>query len=61
MAEGRITRMGAETDEAFLAHVMGQVNDQSAVERVADTFKMVYTPFHGTGYRSSPRCCAAWA
>ena len=54
MAEGRITRMGAETDEAFLAHVMGQVNDQSAVERVADTFKMVYTPFHGTGYRLIP-------
>ncbi len=54
VAEGRITRMGAETDEAFLAHVMGQVNDPSAVERVADTFKMVYTPFHGTGYRLIP-------
>ena len=61
MAEGRITRMGAETDEAFLAHVMGQVNDQSAVERVADTFKMVYTPFHGTGYKLIPEASSAWA
>ena len=43
VAEGKITLMGAETDEKFLAQVLGQVNDRAAVERVADTFKMVYT------------------
>ena len=51
---GLITVMGAETDEKFLANVMGQVNDKAAVDKVADTFKMVYTPFHGTGYRLIP-------
>ena len=51
---GKITLMGAETDEKFLANVMGQVNDQAAVDKVADTFKMIYTPFHGTGYKLIP-------
>ena len=52
--QGKIVLMGAETDEAFLSHVMAQVNDRAAVEKVADTFKMVYTPFHGTGYKLIP-------
>ena len=52
--EGLITLMGAETDEKFLANVMEQVNDKAVVEQVADTFKMVYTPFHGTGYQLIP-------
>ena len=51
---GLITRMGSETDEKFLSNVMGQVNDKAAVEKVADTFKMIYTPFHGTGYKLIP-------
>jgi phosphoglucomutase len=51
---GLITLMGEETDEKFLANVMAQVNDRKAVEQVADTFTMVYTPFHGTGYRLIP-------
>ena len=51
---GLITLMGAETDEKFLSNVMGQVNDKAAVEKVADTFKMIYTPFHGTGYKLIP-------
>ena len=54
VAQGLITLMGAETDEKFLANVMEQVNDKAAVEAVADTFKMVYTPFHGTGYKLIP-------
>lgn len=53
-ATGLITRMGEETDEAFLRNVMEQANDPAAVARVADTFCMVYTPFHGTGYRLIP-------
>ena len=51
---GMIAVMGTETDEKFLSNVMSQVNDAAAVEKVADTFKMVYTPFHGTGYKLIP-------
>ncbi len=51
---GKIVLMGAETDEKFLANVMAQVNDKAVVEKVADRFKMVYTPFHGTGYKLIP-------
>ena len=54
VAAGQITLMGVETDEKFLSHVMAQANDPAAVARVADTFKMVYTPFHGTGYKLIP-------
>ena len=54
VAQGRITLMGAETDEKFLANVMDQVNDKAVVEKMADTFTMVYTPFHGTGYKLIP-------
>ena len=51
---GIITVMGSETDEKFLAQVMGQAIDREAVARVAGSFKMVYTPFHGTGYLLIP-------
>ncbi len=54
VAGGLITIMGSETDEKFLKNVMEQVNDQAAVDAVADTFKMVYTPFHGTGHKLIP-------
>ncbi len=54
LADGLITLMGEETDEKFLANVMEQVNDKAAVEAVADTFKMVFTPFHGTGHKLIP-------
>jgi phosphoglucomutase len=52
--KGLITLMGEETDAAFLRHVMAESVDSEAVSQVADTFKMVYTPFHGTGYRLVP-------
>ena len=51
---GRVTLMGAETDELFLKNVMAQANDFESVAKVADTFKMIYTPFHGTGWRLVP-------
>ena len=51
---GLVTIMGAETDEKFLENVMGQATDKEVVARVADKFKMVYTPFHGTGYKLIP-------
>ena len=54
VAQGKIILMGKETDEAFLANVMAQANDKEVVAKVADDFKMVYTPFHGTGYELIP-------
>jgi phosphoglucomutase len=52
--KGLVAEMGAETDELFLSNVMAQANDFESVNKVAGTFKMVYTPFHGTGYRLVP-------
>jgi len=54
VAAGLITVMGEETDEKFLAQVMGELNDKEVIAKVADDFKMVYTPFHGTGYKLIP-------
>ena len=54
VASGLITILGDETDEKFLAQVMGQATDKAVVAQVADRFKMVYTPFHGTGYKLIP-------
>ncbi|MEG0441521.1 MAG: phospho-sugar mutase [Oscillospiraceae bacterium] len=56
---GMITVLGAETDEKFMGHVLAQINDRESVAKVADTFKMVYTPFHGTGYKLIPEAIRA--
>ena len=50
-AQGLIEIMGAETDERFMSHVMAMVNDRESMAKVADTFHMVYTPFHGCGWK----------
>ena len=52
--QGFVTIMGEETDEKFLANVMAQATDKAAVAKVADNFKIIYTPFHGTGYKLIP-------
>ncbi|MBR5490988.1 MAG: phospho-sugar mutase, partial [Oscillospiraceae bacterium] len=54
VATGAIEMLGKETDEAFLARVLGQAIDKEVVKRVADNFHVVYTPFHGTGYKLVP-------
>ena len=54
VADGRITLLGAETDEAFLTEVMAMAIDKQVVRDVADEFKIVYTPFHGCGYQLVP-------
>ncbi|MEG1396527.1 MAG: phospho-sugar mutase [Oscillospiraceae bacterium] len=56
---GMITVLGGETDEKFMGHVLAQINDRESVAKVADTFKMVYTPFHGTGYKLIPQAIRA--
>jgi len=54
VSDGLITIMGAETDEKFLSNVMAQANDYNSVKKVAESFKLVYTPFHGAGYKLVP-------
>lgn len=54
VASGMIESIGDETDEAFLECVLGQAIDKSVVSCVADQFKIVYTPFHGCGYKLVP-------
>ncbi len=52
---GMITVMGEETDAAFMKEVMAMVTDPQAIPAVADTFKLVYTPFHGCGHKLVPQ------
>ena len=51
---GRIETLGDETDRKFMRHVMDMVNDYDSVAKVADTFQVVYTPFHGCGHKLVP-------
>lgn len=51
---GLITLLGTETDEAFLEQVMAQATNREVVQESADRLTIVYTPFHGTGYRLIP-------
>ena len=54
VAKGLIEIMGEETDEAFLAQVLPMAVNRKIVEKVADELKIVYTPFHGCGWRLVP-------
>ena len=51
--KGLITVMGQETDERFLQEIQAISVDEDLV-RANDTFTMVYTPFHGCGYKLVP-------
>ena len=53
-AAGLIEVIGEETDRAFMANVFDMINDRESVAKVADTFKMIYTPFHGCGWKLVP-------
>lgn len=51
---GLIEILGAEADEEFLSKVLEQAIDPGAVKKGFDDLKIVYTPFHGTGFRLVP-------
>ena len=51
---GMIRILGRETDEAYLNEVLKVAVNPDCVKQVADEFKLVYTPFHGAGYRLVP-------
>ena len=50
-ASGMVEVVGPELNEKFLETVKTQQLNPEAVAEVADTFKLIYTPFHGTGSR----------
>ena len=52
--KGIIELLDESTDEAFLKEVLGQAVDRDIVAKVADDFKIVYTPFPGCGYKLVP-------
>lgn len=47
--QGLIEMIGEEMDNKFLAKVKEQSINPEVVAQVADDFKIIYTPFHGTG------------
>ena len=51
---GLITVLGPAMDEKYLKNVVAQSIAEDAVEKYADDFTIIYTPFHGTGYKLVP-------
>lgn len=54
VSAGNIEILGQETDELFLEKVLNQAIDKESVRAAADNLKIVYTPFHGCGYKLVP-------
>lgn len=52
--EGKIEIIGNDFDEKYFVEVMKQQANPDVVDKVSDTFKLVYTPLHGSGYRLVP-------
>ena len=52
--EGKITVVGKEFDEKYLQMVQAEQVDKKIVPEMAKDLKVVYTPFHGAGYRLVP-------
>lgn len=53
LAAGRITLLGEDFDERYMAAVLRTAVDPDAVRRATD-LRVVYTPLHGAGYRLVP-------
>ena len=54
VAQGLIEILGEETDRRFMANVTAMINDRASMAQIADTFEVVYTPFHGCGHKLVP-------
>lgn len=50
-AKGLVEMAGPGLDDKFLDAIQTQQLNPEAVNEVANTFKLIYTPFHGTGSR----------
>ncbi len=54
VAQGLIEILGDETDRRFMKHVISTINDRESMAKVADSFEVVFTPFHGCGHKLVP-------
>ena len=52
--DGTITIVGPEIDDKYIENVTAQRVDKNIIPEVADNLSIVYTPFHGSGYRLVP-------
>jgi len=52
--EGFISFIGSEIDEKFINNVLAQSVYGANVKASGGNFKIIYTPFHGAGYRLVP-------
>lgn len=55
VSEGLIEIIGEEIDNKFIDRVLEQKICPEAIPAVSDTFKVVYTPIHGTGAMLIPK------
>jgi len=53
--EGKINLIGEDFDDLFLAEILKTQVNKDAIKNVADNFKIVYTPLHGSGYKLVPQ------
>lgn len=51
---GLISYVGRDFDEKYISRVLEQSVSADEVKAAGDGFKIVYTPFHGAGYRLVP-------
>lgn len=54
LAQGLIELLGEEMDETYIAKVMETSITRKYIDQVAKEMKIVYTPFHGAGYKLVP-------
>lgn len=54
LQSGLITIVGKEFDELYIKQVLAESVGKSYVKEAANSFRMVYSPIHGTGYRLVP-------
>lgn len=52
--KGLITVIGRDIDEKYMSKVLEQSVGGKYVDKAADDFTIIYTPFHGTGYKLVP-------
>lgn len=49
MEAGLYEIIGSKIDDQYIAHVKAQVVNQTAIDQMQDSIKIIYTPLHGTG------------
>ncbi len=54
ISKGLIEILGEEMDETYIAKVMETSITRKYIDQVAESMEIVYTPFHGAGYKLVP-------